>query len=279
MKIIFTANNLCIFTVLNEIVKYISLLVLLLFVISCGNKKESKKSKKSKPLMGLVQTHSATENVNPQYAAEIKDWEALKAVDSFFVKYRNITPNEALSNAIELKDLVKDLIDSERLERFSTPAINARINILYNEALRLADLTEIAAIKSGEVNLQVAKTMVAFSNVNIKINTVVAKLNFENEVDITIDFIGLDTTRLDAVSKEAVFTKREKLKSKKGFFKEGSKKRTSKVKKVNRNRTFSEEKPTLKPILKPQNSKNKFIKDEILLQEKDVKNRAKAIKK
>ena len=279
MKIIFTANNLCIFTALNEIVKYISLLVLLLFVISCGNKKESAKSKKPKPLMGLAQIHSATENVNPQYAAEVKDWEALKAVDSFFVKYRNITPDEALSNAIELKDLVKNLIDSVQPERFNTPAINARINILYNEALRLADLTEIAAIKAGEVNIQVAKTMVSFSNVNIKINTVVAKLNFENEVDITIDFIGLDTTRLDAVSKKAVFTKREKLKNKKGFFKEGLKKRTSKVKKVNRNRTFSEEKPTLKPILKPQNSKNKFIKDEILLQEKDVKNRPKAIKK
>ena len=279
MKIIFTANNLCIFTALNEIVKYISLLVLLLFVISCGNKKESTKSKKPKPLMGLAQIHSATENVNPQYAAEVKDWEALKAVDSFFVKYRNITPNEALSNAIELKDLVKNLIDSVQPERFNTPAINARINILYNEALRLADLTEIAAIKAGEVNIQVAKTMVSFSNVNIKINTVVAKLNFENEVDITIDFIGLDTTRLDAVSKKAVFTKREKLKNKKGFFKEGSKKIKSKVRKGDRNRTFSEEKPILKPILKPQNPKNKFIEEEILLRKKSVKNRAKAIKK
>ena len=48
---------------------------------------------------------------------------------------------------------------------------------------------------------------------------------------------------------------------------------------LNRNRTFSEEKPTLKPILKPQNSKNKFIKEEMLLRKKSVENRAKAAKK
>jgi len=250
VKIIFTANNLCIFTVLNEIVKYTSLLVLLFIVISCGNKKESEKSKKPKPLMRVAQIHSTTENVNPQYLAEVKDWQELKAIDSFFVKYRNITPDEALSNAIELKDLVKNLIDSVQPERFNTPSINARVNILYNEALRLADLTEIAAIKAGAVNTQVSKTMVAFSNVNIKINTVIAKLNFENEVDINVHFIGLDTTRLDAVSKETVFKKREKLKSKKSFLDNSLKKRTPKALKGDRNRTFIKKKPmsrTAKP--------------------------------
>lgn len=254
------------FYLLNALVKYIYLLALFFFMISCGNTEKIEKSKKPKPLMRVAQIHSATENVNPRYAADVRDWTELKAIDSFFVKYRNITPNEALSNAVELKDLVKNLKDSVQPERFNTPSLNARINILYNEALRLADLTEIAAIKATAVNTQVAKTMAAFSNINIKINTVVAKLNFENEVDITAAFIGLDTTRLDAVSKKAVFTKRGKSESKKDFFGKNTKKRNLTTKKGDRNRTFVKK----KPILKSQDQQKKFVEKEALFRKKDA---------
>jgi hypothetical protein len=209
LKVLSVADNLCIFTILNAMAKYIYFLACLLFVISCGDNKETEKAKKPKPLMGVVYKHKATENVNPRYVTAIKDWKELKAIDSFFVRYRNITPNEALSNAVELKDLIKHLIDSVQPEHFKTPAFNARVNILYNEVLRLVDLTEIAAVKPNEVNTQVSKTMLAFSSVNIKINTVVAKLNFEDEIEIKVDFIGLDTSRLEAVSRKEVYIKRE----------------------------------------------------------------------
>ena len=148
--------------------------------------------------------HTPTENVLPMHLKEVKDWNALQDIDSFFVKFRKITPNEALSNAIELKDLIKRLNDSIKPKKFQTPSLTARINVLYNEALRLADLTRIGAIKAQEVNTQVDKTMDAFSNINTKINTILAKIRFENEIDIDVTFIGLDTTRMDAFFKKPI---------------------------------------------------------------------------
>jgi len=147
--------------------------------------------------MSIAKMHTATENVLSSYLKEVKDWNELQDIDSFFVKFRKITPNEALSNAIELKDLIKRLKDSVKPEKFKIPSLTARINILYNEALRLADLTRIGAIKAPEVNTQLDKTMEAFSNINTKINSILAKIRFENEIDIDVTFIGLDTTKMD----------------------------------------------------------------------------------
>ena len=198
------------FYLLNYIVKYIYLIILSVFVISCGNNQEKEDVKKPKPLMSLVETHNATENINTIFLKEVKDWDELKAIDSFFVKFRKISPNEILSNALELKDLIKNLKDSVKPKSFNILSLDARINILYTEALRLADLTEIGAIKAAEVNTQLDKTMTAFSNVAIKINTVLEKISFENEIDIEVTFIGLDTTKIDDISKKTIDLKFEK---------------------------------------------------------------------
>ena len=176
--------------------KYIYLIVILVFTFSCQNNEGKDTVKKPKPLMSIAEMHTATENVLSTHLKEVKDWNELQDIDSFFVKFRKITPNEALSNAIELKDLIKHLNDSVP-EKFKIPSLTARINILYNEALRLADLTRIGAIKAQEVNTQVDKTMAAFSNINTKINSILAKIRFENEIDIDVTFIGLDTTKMD----------------------------------------------------------------------------------
>ena len=159
--------------------------------------------------MSIAEMHTATENVLSTYLKEVKDWNELQDIDSFFVKYRKITPNEALSNAIELKDLIKRLKDSVKPDKFKTPSLTARINILYNEALRLADLTRIGAIKAQEVNIQVDKTMAAFSNINTKINSILAKIRFENEIDIDVTFIGLDTTKMDVFFNKPIKQKKE----------------------------------------------------------------------
>lgn len=191
------------FYILNLIVKYLYLLLLTVFVLSCKNNQDKDKEERPKPLMSLVMPHVATQNVSPLYLEDVKDWNELKAIDSFFVKFRKISPNEALSNAIELKDLIKSLKDSVIPEKFNIPSFNARVNILNNEVLRLADLTEIRAIKATEVNLQVDKTMSAFSNVNTKINSILAKINFEREITIDVNYIGLDTTKMDDISKKS----------------------------------------------------------------------------
>lgn len=154
--------------------------------------------------MSIQKEHQRTVAVKSVFLKEVADWSSLKLVDSFFVKYRKITPSEALNNALELKDLIKKLKDTVKPVYFDTPSFNTRINILYNEALRLTDLIDISAIQADEVNMQVDKTMDAFSSVNIKINTILLKKKFEDEMVIDVNYIGLDTTRIDSVSKKSI---------------------------------------------------------------------------
>jgi hypothetical protein len=178
--------------------------LLSVFILSCGNNQEKEKTKKRKPLMSLIQTHSATENIKPIFLKEVKDWNELKAIDSFFVKFRKISPNEIISNSIELKDLIKSLKDSVKPRIFDVLSLDARINILYTEVLRMADLTTIEAIQATEVSMQLDKTIAAFSNVTIKINTLLEKISFESEIDIDAEFIGLDSTKIDIISKKTI---------------------------------------------------------------------------
>jgi hypothetical protein len=209
------------FYLLIYIVKYIYLIILSVFVISCGNNQEKEEVKKPKPLMSLMASHDATENIKPIYLKQVQDWDELKAIDSFFVKFRKISPNEILSNAIELKDLIKNLKDSVKPKKFKILSLDARINILYTEALRLADLTDIGAIKAAEINTQLDKTMTAFSNVTIKINTVLEKINFENEINIDVPFIGLDSSKIDTISKKSIDLKfKEELINRSNLYKE-----------------------------------------------------------
>ncbi|QTE21746.1 hypothetical protein [Polaribacter cellanae] len=185
--------------------KYLIFLLLSVFVISCGNKTQGNTDvEKAKPLMRVLKKHQATVNVKPVFLKEVENWQELKEIDSFFVKFREISPNEALSNALELRDLVKSLKDSVTPTLFDTPSFKTRVNILYNECLRLADLTLISAIKATEINKQVDKTIDAFSAVNTKINTILTKKKFEDEIDVKIDYIGLDTTKIDSVSRKTI---------------------------------------------------------------------------
>ena len=90
-----------------------------------------------------------------------------------------------------------------------------RINVLYSEAERLADITFIPAIKTVEINEQVEKTLGAFSALNAKINTVLSQKKFEDAIGISPKFIGLDTTKMYRVSKKTVAAFDKKLKTKK----------------------------------------------------------------
>ena len=65
-------------------------------------------------------------------------------------------------------------------------------------------MTSIPAIKAEEVNVQTEKTIAAFSAVNAKINTILAKKRFEEAIDVDGIFVGLDSTKMDSVSRKSV---------------------------------------------------------------------------
>ena len=65
-------------------------------------------------------------------------------------------------------------------------------------------MTFIPAINAAEVNLQTEKIISAFSGVNSKVNTILSKKRFEDAIDVDLNFIGLDSTKIDSISKKAI---------------------------------------------------------------------------
>lgn len=187
--------------------------LLLLFFISlfsCGDKQDqSKLDEDTKPLLSIVKDHSKPKEITTNFKKDIEGWDELIAVNDFLERFKKVSANEVLSNALELKSLAKNLRDSVKPKLFNTSAFNARVNILYNETLRLADMTNIPAIKAEDVHKQTEKIIESFSAVNAKVNTVMAKKRFEEEISIDISFIGLDSTKMDSVTKKSINKKFE----------------------------------------------------------------------
>ena len=157
-----------------------------------------------KSLLSVVKNYNFAEKVNPLFIKDIEDWEELKAVDNFLSRFKKASPNEILSNALELKELVQSLKNGIKPPLFENASFNTRVNILQNETLRLSDMTFIPAIKPEEVTMQTDKIMNAFSAVNSKVNSILLKKGFEDDIDLDIDYIGLDSTKIDSVSRKSI---------------------------------------------------------------------------
>ncbi len=151
-----------------------------------------------------MKKHEDLIKIESSFTQEIENWNELKALDNFILRFKKASPNEVLSNALELKSLVSSLKDSVKPSLFEIPSFNTRVNILYNETLRLADMTFIPAIKADQVNMQTDKIINTFSAVNSKINTILTKKRFEDAIKVNVDFIGLDSTKIDSVSKKSI---------------------------------------------------------------------------
>lgn len=182
-------------------------LPLLVFIIffSCVKKKEEMQQKQEiKPLLSVVKNYNVAEKINPLFLQDTEGWQELKAVDNFLLRFKKVSPNEILSNALELKGLVQALKENIKPPLFENASFNTRINILQNETLRLADMTFIPAIKATEVTAQANKIINAYSDINSKINSILLKKGFEDDIDIDIAFIGLDSTKIDSVSRKSI---------------------------------------------------------------------------
>lgn len=181
-----------------------------IILFSCSSKKdETLNVSQQKNALSITYQQQPVEAVKPKFYKQIEDWKALNTLNVFIKRFENVSPNEALINALELKGLVKELKDSISPKIFNLPSFKARVNVFYNEALRLADLTDIPAISSSEVNMQVTKTLEAFSAVNSKINNLLTKKEFEDMMTIPIDYIGIDSTQIDSISKKSILSNKK----------------------------------------------------------------------
>lgn len=185
--------------------KYFLILLILFSAFSCDKKQEKTNQKQEvKSLLSEVQEYSSVKKVRATYNKDIEAWEELHAVDDFLDRFKKVSPKEVLGNALELQGLVKSLKDSVKPVLFDNASFKARVNIFYNETLRLSDMNSIPSISADEVNIQTEKIIDAFSAVNSKVNAILSKKRFEDAIDIDVKFIGLDSTKIDSVSKKAI---------------------------------------------------------------------------
>ncbi len=202
------------------------LLFSIFLIISC-NKSPKKKEVDTSAIaeMREVVQHPDYENVLPLFQPEIDIWSEYGILKSFLGRFKKASPKEVLSNSVELRDLVKAMKESVKPEIFNNPSFETRVNIMYNESLRLADMNTIPAITAKEVNTQIDKIFEAFGAINAKINTTFSKKKFEEEITIDVSLIGLDTTKIDTISKNSILKKMdEKVKK----LEENSKKKDNK---------------------------------------------------
>lgn len=185
--------------------KYLLIFLLFFSVLSCAKKQEKiNQEQEAKPLLSVVKKYSTVKKVRAIYSNDIEDWEELKAVENFLERFQKVSPKEVLSNALELQGLTESLKDSVKPPLFDNPSFATRVNIFYNETLRLSDMTAIPSIKAEEVNVQTEKVIAAFSTINSKVNSILSKKRFEDEINIDVEFIGLDSTKIDSISKKAI---------------------------------------------------------------------------
>lgn len=178
--------------------KSFTTLILIVFIIvisACS--KQSKKHDTISPVIDTVKQPDK-KNINrigvslqPNTRKEIADWKDYQSVDAILTNYYAISNAEALSNSQELSRLVTNLKDSIRDEKLMKPSVNARINILHNECIRLNDMASIPAITAEEVAESITRILNAYSGLNAKLNSLYAVRELENELELDPDFLKI----------------------------------------------------------------------------------------
>ena len=121
--------------------------------------------------------------------------------------YYSVTKSQALQNARELADLVKNASDSIKIEKLDRPDIKIRFNVLYNHALRLDDMSTINNISDDDVMNEVASILDAFSAINEKVNIIYKIEQYEKELKITsekTEFLEIDTSKKVKTIKKSI---------------------------------------------------------------------------
>ena len=210
--------------------KFIYCCVFILLISSCNNKKTAAIQEIEKPESSRVKKHDQLASIQSKFQLDIDTWKEYENLAIFLQQYTSISPNNALNNSRELNDIAKSLVDSLKPAIFETPAFNARVNLLYNETLRLYDMSSIPAIKANEVNNHIDKILNAFSSINSKINTTLK----QRELELTVEDISFKkkipkkktTTEFDIKK----FTPRSKKKTKsKGNLNKNFSKKSQKI--------------------------------------------------
>lgn len=188
-------------------------IIFFFIAFSCKKEDTAQQEKKvEKSEFSVSVKHNSIIPVKEKFKKDIENWEELRSLQTELSRLENISVNEALASASDLSGLAKSLKDSIIPNKFDKESFKARINIFYNETLRLADIYTIENITVKEANNQIEKVIATYSAVNTKINSILEEKELESLIDVNLDNIVLDTTKIDAITKKSLLKKINKRK-------------------------------------------------------------------
>jgi hypothetical protein len=148
-------------------------------------------NKKSYTKTVFLSEDARKEIVNLKYFEEFE-----KTIDRFY----NSNSEEIKLNTTDLNEVLVRLKDSITIDKINRPDVKARFNILYNESLRLLDMSSISTIKQDEIDLKIENIIYAYESIIAKINQVYLMNINEKNVDVQFQ---TPKVLVDSLPKEA----------------------------------------------------------------------------
>lgn len=174
---------------------------MLVFCLSACKNKEQKAEEEndSSPLeSSMIKSEKPITRLNSKSEELIATWPEYQKFDELITQYQEISMNEALLNSVELSALAKELRDSIRVEKLNIPEVKIRLNVLYSETLRLADMSTIPTITEMLVVEENNNVIDAYSALNIKINNMNTQDQLNEEISKFVDEV-LDEPKRDSL--------------------------------------------------------------------------------
>lgn len=164
-------------------IKKVAVIVFFIFLASCQSKKNNQLETDNGIIIDSTKivVSGIGITLNNDVKKTLNSWKEYQEVDALISKYQRISIIDALTTSVELANSVKMLNDSIRIEELKIDEVKTRIAVLYNESLRLKDMSNITSIKQEEVTAEIENILEAFSAINAKINNVYLKKTLEKE--------------------------------------------------------------------------------------------------
>ncbi len=179
----------------------IGYIILILLLISCKNKEKVDQDAAAinEEILSTIKSDKPITNLNNKAKDLVKTWPEYQNFNDLINQYQEITVSEALLNSVELSELAKHLRDSIRVEKLNIPEVKIRLNVLYSETLRLADMSSIPTISQASVEQENNNMVDAFSALNLKINNMNLQEELNSEISKFIDEV-LESPTIDSSS-------------------------------------------------------------------------------
>lgn len=154
------------------------------FFCGCDEALQDTRRSPKKNAMQIPIKRRVIEQLSALSKERVNQWKDYENLNKFLQQFNNASPNEILDMSVELNKHIDALKDSLRITELRGNALNARYNVLKNEALRLKDMALIPAIQSVQVNEQIDKLLMVFNSYTQKVNTIYHKQKFDEEINL-----------------------------------------------------------------------------------------------